>query len=91
MAWSVPRGAKTILAPLINAGGFAVFLLVAFATRGYRWGFIADVLALWLLWKVLRPAGIRWAREVRRGEAAQTRPRADGPAGGPDDGRARHG
>jgi hypothetical protein len=76
---------------MINAGGFAVFLLVAFATRAYRWGFVADVLGLWCLWRFARPAGIRWAREARQGQTTSTLPGSGGRASDPDDERPGHG
>jgi hypothetical protein len=56
---------KRVVGSVINVGGFALFLAVALLTRRFWWGFILDVVALWFLWQVARPAAARWTREAR--------------------------
>lgn len=61
---------KPILGSLINVGGFAAFLVVAFLSSRFWWGSILDIAVLLLLWRIARPAAVRWTREVGAADRA---------------------
>ena len=47
---------------LINIGGFALLLVIAYVTRHLRWSPLLDLAMIWFLWRVARPAAARWTR-----------------------------
>jgi len=58
------RSVKQILGTLINVGGFALVLLVAFLIRHVWWGFVLDIALVWFLWAYARPAAAGWTRDA---------------------------